>query len=89
VPKTALRDGQREPTNPTPATAFTHIQGCGKAARIALSATPEVTRQKPNSRLFPKQSAAPSMGAIKATPIAGNIPKESGASPQPWRQPKR
>jgi hypothetical protein len=51
-----------------------HIQGCDKAARIALSANPDFAWQKPNSRLFPKQPAAPSAGAIKAAPIAGNIP---------------
>src|ERR1700733_14811411 len=89
VPIAALRDSSQVGVDPVGARALYHISSCGKAARSAFSAKAETPWQRPKSRLFPQQSAAGLVGAIKAASIAGNISKESGAPPQPCRRPKR
>jgi len=60
-----------------------------QSSAVGLAGEREDHRQKPKSRLFPSQSAAWFGGAIKAAPIAGKIPQESGSSSQPWRWPRR
>jgi hypothetical protein len=60
-----------------------------QSSAVSLLGKREGPLAKAKSRLFPQQSAAGAVGAIKAASIAGNIPKESGALPQPCRRPKR